>query len=190
MNRRAFISLLGGAAAAWPLAARAQQAERTRRIGFFDTLAADDPEASVRYGAFLQGLQTLGWAVGRTADELRRAIASFARGATDGLIVLGGPAANAHRHLIAELAARHRVPAVYAYRYYATAGGLISYGPDVIEQFRFAASYVDRILKGEKPADLPVQAPTRYGIVLNLKTAKALGLDVPAQLQQRADEVI
>jgi putative tryptophan/tyrosine transport system substrate-binding protein len=104
--------------------------------------------------------------------------------------VLGGPAANAHRHLIAELAARHRVPAVYAYRYYAAAGGLISYGPDLIEQFRFAASYVDRILKGEKPSDLPVQAPTKYELVINHQTARSLGLSVPPTLLATADEVI
>ena len=113
----------------------------------------------------------------RDVGELQRTIAMFARGPTDGLIVLGGPAANAHRHLIAELAARHRIPAVYGSPIYVPrAGGLISYGPDFIDQFRLAAGYVDRILKGEKPADLPVQAPTKFETVINLKTAKALGL--------------
>jgi ABC-type uncharacterized transport system substrate-binding protein len=126
----------------------------------------------------------------RDAGDLQRAIAMFARGPTDGLIVLGGPAANAHRHLIAELAARHRIPAVYGYRYYVVAGGLISYGPDLTEQYRQAATYVDRILRGEKPADLPVQAPTKYELVINLKTAKALGLEIPPTLLARADEVI
>jgi len=126
----------------------------------------------------------------RDVGELQRTIAMFARGPTDGLIVLGGPAAIAHRHLIAELAARHRIPAVYGRRFHATAGGLISYGPDFIEQFRLAAGYVDRILKGEKPADLPVQAPTKYELVINLKTAKALGLVVPDKLLATADEVI
>ena len=106
------------------------------------------------------------------------------------MIVLGGPSANAQRDLIAAMVARHRLPAVYAARYFVTAGGLISYGPDIVDQFRRAAGYVDRILKGEKPADLPVQAPTKYELVINLKTAKALGLDVPPTLLARADEVI
>ena len=108
----------------------------------------------------------------------------------DGLIVLGGPRANAQRDVIAAMVARHRLPAVYAARYFVTAGGLISYGPDLVDQYRRAAGYVDRILKGEKPADLPVQAPTKYELVINLKTAKALGLDVPPTLLARADEVI
>ena len=328
MKRREFITLLGGAAVMWPLVARAQQPERVRRVGVLDTLAADDPEASVRFAAFLQGLQELGWAVGRNlridarwaaadpdrirshvaelvklapdviftsgfstirplldatrtvpivfanvvdpvgagfvaslarpggnvtgfmsieyglsgkwlellkqiapgvtraavlrdpsisaligqfaavqgaassfgvevtpidvrdAGELQRALATFARGPTNGLIVLGGPSANAHRHLIAELAARHRIPAVYGSRIYVGAGGLISYGPDRSDQFRQAAGYVDRILKGEKPADLPVQAPTKFETVINLKTAKALGLTVPPSVLARADEVI
>ena len=126
----------------------------------------------------------------RDSGELERAIAAFARGPHDGLIVLGGPGANAYRDLIAALAARHRLPAVYPARYFVAGGGLISYGPDLIEQFRLAAGYVDRILKGEKPADLPVQAPTKYELVINLKTAKALGLEVPPMLLARADEVI
>src|SRR6266853_30210 len=124
------------------------------------------------------------------APEIERAVTSFARSSSGGLIVTPSPLANRHRDLIIMLAARHRLPAVYAWRYYVTDGGLISYGPDSIDQYRRAATYVDRILKGEKPADLPVQAPTKYELVINLKTAKALGLDVPWFLQQRADEVI
>jgi ABC-type uncharacterized transport system substrate-binding protein len=313
MIRREFITLLGGAAAAWPLAARAQQPQRMRRIGVLDTLAADDPEASVRHGAFMQGLQELGWGIGRNVridtrwaagdpgrirslsveivatgpdviftsgfstirplldatstlpivfanvvdpvgagfvaslarpggnvtgfasyefgfpikwlellkqisaligqfaaiqgaapsfgvevmpidvrdgDELQRAVAGFLRGPNDGLIVLGGPRSNAQRDLIAAMIAGHRIPAVYAARYFVTAGGLISYGPDFVDQYRRAAHYVDRILKGEKPANLPVQAPIKHELVINLKTAKALGIDVPALLLARADEVI
>jgi putative ABC transport system substrate-binding protein len=123
-------------------------------------------------------------------DEVERAVTAFARGSNGGLIVLSGPAAIVHRDLIVTLAARHRLPAVYPYRFYATSGGLISYGPDSIDPFRRAAGYVDRVLKGEKPADLPVQAPTKYELVLNLKTARALALDVPASVLARADEVI
>jgi putative ABC transport system substrate-binding protein len=126
----------------------------------------------------------------RDAGEIERAVAAFARTANGGLIVTASPAATLHRDLIVTLAARHRLPAVYPFRYYVTAGGLISYGPDEIEQYRQAAGYVDRILKGEKPADLPVQAPTKYDLVINLKTAKALGLNVPQSVLARADEVI
>jgi putative tryptophan/tyrosine transport system substrate-binding protein len=328
MKRRDFITLLGGTAATWPLAARAQQPERMRRIGVLDTLGADDPEAQARNGAFVQGLQQLGWTIGhnvrvdtrwsagsvdtmrrnvtelvalapdvilatgtpslgpllqatrtvpvvfvlvpdpvgagfvdslarpggnvtgftqfeysmsvkwlellkqlapsvtraavlrdptvtsgigqfgaiqgaaasfgvevvplgvRDASDIERAIAAFAREANDGLIVTTGGLTTLHRVLIAALAARHRLPAVYPARFFATAGGLISYGSDRIEPYRRAAGYVDRILKGEKPADLPVQAPTKYELVINLQTAKALGLDVPQSLLARADEVI
>jgi ABC-type uncharacterized transport system substrate-binding protein len=329
MKRRHFITLLGGAAAAWPLAARTQQPERVRRIGVLMASAADDSENQARMAAFLQGLAQLGWTDGRNvridtrwattnADDLRRhaaelaalapdvlvaatgtatvgpllqatrtvpivfvavvdpvgagfvaslgrpggnatgftmfeyglsgkwlellkqmapgvtraavlrdaaiasgigqfaavqavapslgvelspvdardvpeierAVAAFANSGNGGLIVTPSPVANRHRDLIATLAARHRLPAVYGSRQYVAAGGLISYGPDLIDQYRRAAGYVDRILKGEKPADLPVQAPTKYELVINLKTAKALGLDVPATLLARADEVI
>ena len=328
MRRRQFIGLLGGAAAAWPLAARAQQGERMRRSGVLTNLVADDPEAQARVGAFLQGLQELGWAVGRNmrieyrwgagdadrtreyaaelvalapdviltsgasalapllqatrsvpvvfaqvpdpvgagfvnslsrpggnatgfityeyglsgkwlelltqiapsvtraavirdpavsagtgqwgaiqavapsvrvlvspvnvrdAGEIERDVAAFAHGSNSGLIVTASALAIRHRNLIVTLAARHRLPAVYYQRGFVTGGGLISYGPDFIDQYRRAAGYVDRILKGEKASELPVQAPTKYELVINLKTAKALGLDVPQSLLARADEVI
>jgi ABC-type uncharacterized transport system substrate-binding protein len=327
VRRREFITLLGGAAA-WPLAARAQQGERMRRIGVLMPAAADDPVIQARVGAFLQGLALLGWTIGRNvrvdtrwatanaaeirrhaaelvalapdvilasgastvgpllqvtrsvpivfpstgdpvgagfvdslarpggnatgfmsyeysmagkwlellkeiapgvtrvaairnpaspsgpaqfgviqamapslkvevnpvnmrvAGEIERAVAAFARSPNSGLIVVGGGAAVVHRDLIVTLAARHKLPAVYSDRIFVAAGGLISYGPDRVDQFRQAAAYVDRILKGEKPADLPVQAPTRYETLINLKTAKALDLTVPATVLARADEVI
>jgi ABC-type uncharacterized transport system substrate-binding protein len=126
----------------------------------------------------------------RDAPEIERAVTTFARSGNGGLIVTASAPATRHRDLIITLAARHRLPAVYPWRYFVTVGGLISYGPDSIDQYRQAAGYVDRILKGEKPADLPVQAPTKYELVINLKTAKALGLDLPATVLARADEVI
>ena len=328
MKRRKFITLLGGAAVAWPLAARAQQNEQKRRIGILMGLAADDPEAQDRTAAFVQGLQQLGWTDGRNlqidyrrgagdadptrryaaelvalapdvilasggtvvgallqvtrtvpivftqtpdpvaagfvaslarpggnatgfttseygisgkwlellkeiapgvtragvlrdpnipsgigqftaiqsvapslgvelssvdvrdASEIERAVTAFARGSNSGLIVTSSGLAAVNRELIITLAARYRLPAVYSYRYFATSGGLISYGPDPIDQYRRAAGYVDRILKGEKPADLPVQAPTKYELIVNLKTAKALGLTIPQPLLATADQVI
>ena len=126
----------------------------------------------------------------RNAVEIERAITSFARAPNGGLILTGSALAVVHRELIISLAARYGLPAVYYRRYFVVSGGLVSYGPDTIDQYRRAAEYVDRILKGEKPADMPVQAPTKYQLVINLKTAKALGLDVPVHLQQIADEVI
>jgi putative ABC transport system substrate-binding protein len=126
----------------------------------------------------------------RDAGEIERAVAAFATGSNGGLIVTGSALRIVHRELIAKVAARHKLPAVFPGRFYVTSGGLISYGPDLVDQFRRAAGYVDRILKGEKPADLPVQAPTKYELVINLKTAKALGLEVPPTLLARADEVI
>jgi ABC-type uncharacterized transport system substrate-binding protein len=126
----------------------------------------------------------------RDAGAIERAIAAFAQGSNGGLIVFGSPGATIHRDLIIALAAKHRLPAVYSTRYFAASGGLISYGPDFLDQHRRAAGYVDRILKGEKPADLPVQQPTKYELVVNLKTAKALGLDVPVTVLVRADQVI
>jgi putative ABC transport system substrate-binding protein len=126
----------------------------------------------------------------RDAAEIERAVTAFARSPNGGLIVTASGAATLHRDLIITLAARHKLPAVYTDRSFAAAGGLISYGPDYIDQFRKAAGYVDRILKGEKPADLPVQAPVKYELAINLKTAKALGLDVPPSVLARADEVV
>jgi putative tryptophan/tyrosine transport system substrate-binding protein len=328
IGRRQFISALGGAAATWPLAARAQQPERMRRIGVLVGTAADDPENQARYAAFLDGLQQLGWtedrnvhldtrwAAGNAADarkyaaelvalapdvilavgsvtvesllqasrtvpivftivpdpvgagfvdslarpggnvtgfmqfdyslsgkwlellkeiapgvtraavlrdaatsagigqfaviqsvaplvgvdvtpvntrdaaEIERAIAAFSRFANGGLIVTAGPLSSVHRDLIITLATRHKLPAVYVERYYVAGGGLISYGPNILDEFRPAAGYVDRILKGEKPADLPVQAPTKYELAVNLKTAKVLGLPVPQSILARADNVI
>ena len=126
----------------------------------------------------------------RDAGEMERAITMFAGSPNGGLIVTGSAAATIHRQLIVALAARNQLPAVYYTRYFVTGGGLISYGPDYVDQYRLAAAYVDRILKGEKPADLPVQTPTKYQTVINLKTAKAQGLTVPPALLARADEVI
>jgi putative tryptophan/tyrosine transport system substrate-binding protein len=326
--RRDFITLLGGAAAAWPLAARAQQTERVRRVGVLMSVAADGPDGQPRLAAFLNGLQALGWTDGRNvridlrwgagdaersrnyvtelvalgpdvilasgdhpvmalqqatrtvpivfamvADpvgagfveslahpggnttgftlyeynmsgkwlellkeiapgvkrvaiireagtaagtgqftgvqagapglglelspigvrdvgEMERAVAAFSRSPNGGMIVTGSAQAAVHRDLIVTLAARHKLPAVYVARFFVTAGGLLSYGPDFLDEHRRAAGYVDRILKGEKAADLPVQAPTKYELVINLKTAKTLSIDVPPTLLARADEVI
>jgi putative ABC transport system substrate-binding protein len=126
----------------------------------------------------------------RDAPEIERAVTAFAQSSNGGLLVTGSALATVHRDLIITLAARHRLPAVYPVRFFVSSGGLISYGPDSVDPYRRAAAYVDRILKGEKPADLPVQAPTKYELVINLKTAKALGLTVPETLLARADEVI
>jgi putative tryptophan/tyrosine transport system substrate-binding protein len=328
MKRREFITLLGGAAVAWPVAARAQQGEPMRRIGVLVVTAADDPESKARFALFVQGLHQLGWIIGQNVridyrsdranvDELRkyaaelvaldpdviladssgvvasllqatrtipivflnvadpvgagfvdnlarpggnatgftpfefgigakwlellkeiapdikraavirdpaistgigqfgaiqsaapslgveltpvnvrdtaeieRAVAAFARFPNGGLIVTASPLATAHRELIIAVVAQYKLPAVYYEQYFVTAGGLISYGPHLIEQFRRAAAYVDRILKGEKPAELPVQAPTKYELAINRKTARALGLTIPPALLARADEVI
>jgi putative tryptophan/tyrosine transport system substrate-binding protein len=328
MRRREFIAAIGGAAAAWPLAARAQQPERMRRVGVLSPLAADDPQAQARLVVFVRGLQQFGWTDGRNVridtrwaagdaerirryaaelvalapdailttgtvtvgplleatrtvpivfaqvpdpvgagfvdslaqpggnvtgftsfeygmsakwlellkqiapavsrvavlrdpaisggtgqfgalqavagsfgvvvspvnvrdpSEIERTIAAFAQRPDGGLVVTASGLASLHRNLIVSLAALHKLPAVYWERFLVVVGGLMSYGADGIEQYRQAASYVDRILKGEKTADLPVQAPTKYELVINLKTAKALGLTVPDALLARADEVI
>jgi putative ABC transport system substrate-binding protein len=126
----------------------------------------------------------------RDAAEIERAVAALARASNGGLVVTSSALTVHHRDLIIALAARHKLPAVYYERYFAAAGGLISYGSDNVELFRLAAGYVDRVLKGEKPADLPVQAPTKYELAINLKTARALGLIIPPTLLARADEVI
>jgi putative tryptophan/tyrosine transport system substrate-binding protein len=327
MRRREFITLLGGAAAAWPLTARAQQGERVRRIGVLMHLAADDPEGQARHAAFLQGLEQSGWSAGRNVridtrwgaseadrrryaaelvalapdvilasnsqstlalqaatntvpivfanvtdpvaagfveslarpggnatgftlfeygisakwlellkevapgvtrvavireatnpagigqfaaiqsvapshgvqvssvvvrdgSEIERAVGTLARSPNSGLIVTASGLRESDGQLIVRLAARYRLPAVYPFPFFVTDGGLICYGPHSREQYRRAAQYVDRILKGEKPSELPVQAPNKYELVINLKTAKALGLDLPATILARADEVI
>ena len=328
MRRREFIAGLGGAAATWPLVARAQQAERLQHIGVLTASAPDDSDAKARLAAFLQALHQLGWTEGQnlrvdarwsggnagdarkyamelvalapdviltggnvglaamlqatrtvpivfaivpdpvgtglvaslsrpggnatgfmmfeyslcgkwlevlkqiapsvtrvgvlrdpaiaagigqfaviqsvapsvgvdvspinltTAPEIERAIAAFASSPNGGLILTASALSALHRPLIIALAARYKLPAVYLERYFVQTGGLISYGPNFVDQYRQAAGYVDRILKGEKPANLPVQAPTKYELVINLKTAKALGLTVPPTLRATADEVI
>jgi putative ABC transport system substrate-binding protein len=126
----------------------------------------------------------------RNADEIEREVSAFVRGPNGGLIVTSNTLAILHRDLIIALAARHKLPAVYPYRFYVTDGGLISYGPDTVAPFRLAAGYIDRILKGERPADLPIVQPTKFDLVINLKTAKALGLAIPETLLATADEVI
>jgi putative ABC transport system substrate-binding protein len=153
-----------------------------------------NPAGIAQFGAIQAAAQSLGVEVSpisvRDAGEIERAVAAFARSANGGLIVTPSGGTSVHQDLIIALAARHRLPAVYAFRSNVTGGGLISYGVDHVDQFRRAATYVDRILKGEKPADLPVQAPTKFELVINLKTAKALNLAIPASVLARADEVI
>ena len=153
-----------------------------------------NPAGNAQLAAIQVVAQSLGVEVSpanmRDAGEIERAFAVFARHGNGGLIVTGSTSGTVHRNLIVTLAARHKLPAVYPFRFFVTGGGLISYGPDFIDQYRRAAGYVDRILKGEKPADLPVQAPTKYELAINVKAAKALGLTIPPALLARADEVI
>jgi len=163
----------------------------TRVAVFRDT---GNPSGNAQFGAIQIVASSLGMEVSpinmRDAGEIERATAAFARSANGGLILTGSASATIHRDLIIKLAARGKLPAVYFARYFVAAGGLISYGPDFADEHRRAAGYVDRILNGEKPADLPVQAPTKYQLVINRKTAKALGIEVPPALLARADEVI
>ena len=153
-----------------------------------------NPAATAQFGSIQAMAPSLGVEVSpvsvRDAGEIERAVEAFARTANGGLIVTPSASVSVYHDLIIALAARHKLPAIYSFRSLVTRGGLLSYGPDTVEQFRSAAGYVDRILKGEKPADLPVQAPTKFELVINLKTAKALGLDVPTAVLARADEVI
>jgi putative ABC transport system substrate-binding protein len=146
--------------------------------------------ASIQAIAPSLGVEVIPVNVGDDAGGMERAIAAFVRSPNGGLIVTGSALVARHRKLIISLATQHRLPAIYPTRFFASDGGLVSYGPTFLDQFRRAGNYVDRILKGDKPADLPVQAPTKYELVINLKTAKALGLDVPPSLLARADEVI
>ena len=155
---------------------------------------AGDPNGIGQWGAIQTAAPSFGVELRpvdvRDASEIERGLTAFARGSNGGLIVTGSAPAAVHRDLIVALAARHLLPTIYPFRYFVVGGGLISYGTDPVDQYRRAAGYIDRILRGEKPADLPVQAPTKYELVINLKTAKALGLDVPPTLLARADEVI
>jgi putative ABC transport system substrate-binding protein len=146
--------------------------------------------AAIQVVAPSLGVEVSPIGIGDADDEIERAITAFVRSSISGLIVGTGAPAIRHRKLITRLAALHRLPAVYPYRFFVTEGGLVSYGPDRVDPFRRAAAYVDRILRGEKPADLPVQAPTKYELAINLKAAKAIGLTVPPTLLARADEII
>jgi putative ABC transport system substrate-binding protein len=167
-------------------------APRVTRVAILRDAA--NPSGTGMFGAAQSVAPSLGTETSpiglRDADEIERGITAFARGANGGLIVTPSSLSIVHREQIIALAAKHRLPAVYPFRFFVSSGGLVAYGPDPIDQYRQAASYVDRILKGEKPADLPVQAPVKYELAINLKTAKALGLDVPPAVLVRADEVI
>jgi putative ABC transport system substrate-binding protein len=190
-NATGFTSYEFGMTAKWPELLK-QIAPSTKRVAVIR-----DPAISAGLGQFA-AVQSVAPSLGvevtpinvRDPSEIERDVAAFARLPNGGLIVTGSALAAVHSGLIVKLAARHKLPAVYSARFFVTAGGLIAYGSDQLDQFRRAASYVDRILKGEKPADLPVQASTKYELVINLKTAKALGLEIPQTLLATADEVI
>src|SRR3984957_9988884 len=188
MRRREFISIMGAAAVDWPLVARAHQP--ARRIGVLMYFGADDPEGQARLAACGSSGVELTTIDVRDPGEIERAITAFAHERNGGLIVTPSQSSVTHRNLIISLASRCGLPTIYPFRSRPGGGGLVSYGPDPNDEHRRAAGYVDPILKGEKPADLPVQAPTRYELVINLQTAKKLGLDVPTTLLARADEVI
>src|SRR5260221_111758 len=210
MRRREFVTLLSSVAVIWPLLARAQQTGRLRRVACMLSTPPVPHATAVRRVAFVYSPDisahvafmhaaeaastTFGMTVTsagvRTAAEIEPALRAFAKDPDGGLIVAPSPFNTTNQELILALASELRLPAIYPFRYFVENGGLASYGFDTVEQHRGAASYVDRILKGEKPGDLPVQAPTKYDLVINLKTAKALGLNVSLQLQQRADGVI
>src|SRR6516162_9346874 len=189
-NVTGFMNFEFGLSAKW-LELLKQIAPHVTRVGVLRNIS---PGNSGRVGAIQTAAPLLGIELSqidaRDASVIERGIAAFARGSNGGLIVTAGPQGPAVRELIIMLAAKFRLPAVYPFRFYASSGGLSSYAPDQVQQFRLAAGYVDRILKGEKPADLPVQAPTKYELVINLETAKALGIDVPATVLARANEVI
>ena len=153
------------------------------------TAAGGGQFAAIQAAAPALGVELSPVGVGE-AGEIERGVAAVARSHNSGLIVTGSGPATVHRDLIVTLAARHKLPAVYYERFFVAAGGLISYGTDHLDQYRLAAGYVDRILKGERPADLPVQVPTKFELVVNLKTAQALGLEIPSSVLARADEVI
>ena len=192
-NTTGFTSFEYGLSAKWVELLK-EIAPRVTRVG---VLREQGSSVGIGLWAAMQGVApSLGMELrpigAREAPEIERGVAAFARGPNGGMIVTVGGLSIAHRDLISTLAARHQLPAIYPFRYFVTSGGLMSYGPDQNDQYRRAAGYVDRILKGEKPADLPVQAPTKYELVINLKTAKALGLTVPpyaARARRRGDRI-
>jgi putative ABC transport system substrate-binding protein len=192
-NATGFMEYEFGLGAKW-LEFLKQIAPRVGRVGVLRDIINSGVQGVPIFAAIQTAASSFGvelTAIGvRDATEIEHEINEFARGPNGGLIITGSPLTALHRDLIVSLAAKHRLPAVYPFRYFITAGGLIAYGPDLIGLYPRAAAYVDRILKGERPADLPVQAPTKYELVINLKTAKALGVNIPATVYARADEVI